>query len=245
MQLRFSANPSSLWMITSSVRRPDLCSGKLLVLLGIVIVILAACGSAEPEGPSEGARSDESIQPAMANASAIGLGLEITSSEQLCAALRTAVNDGTFGQPLTSTDVNDYKPGQSANETFVLCELATEPIEVSSHPSGGGGLQPALVELNMSAPYLVGGEPSHHPSDWFLDGGRAGCHGEDDSQLGTRAATIWCSGPQKTAAGSTVMYFNDLILTFDMQAPFLMTTSFTYDKFLAAREAVFDALVLR
>jgi len=59
------------------------------------------------------------------------------------------------------------------------------------------------------------------------------------------AVTIWCPAETGTALGSTNLYFNDLVVTFGMQAPRLMASSLTLETFLSARTTVLDALVTR
>lgn len=223
-------------------------TGSILAVVVLTVAAVAACGTRDwrpaAQGTTAESRQGSATGSTLSSAAAIGLDPATTSSKRLCDALRTTVNDNTFGKPLTTTEVIDYEPGRSSSSILVSCLLGTDDVQTSSHRSGGGTFQRGLAKLSMSGPYLVDGKPSNHPSSWFLDGGRPGCQGQDNPQLGTAAATVWCL-EAGTAMGSTVMYFTDLILEFEMQAPRVMTTGLTFDKFLAARDTVLTALAQR
>lgn len=180
-------------------------------------------------------------ESSVTSGAAHGLGLRTTTSLELCEVLRRGVNDSTFGRPVTETHGGDYKPGEEDNDIYTKCELATEDIEMDSDPSGGALLQRGVASLQLSAPYLVNDTPSSHPASWFLgSGGKPGCQGSDDPLLGTETATYWCV--DDTAHGMTAMYFTDMLVVLDMQAPLKMTTGFTKPAFEKARENILAAL---
>lgn len=228
----------SLWIFGA------VCAALLAVVLVVVLSVTGDSGdsgasarSAGGDAPRTGGGSGDELT----SSSSIGLGPTTTSSQRLCDALRTAVNDSTFDAPLLAPEVIDYKPGRSSSHYLAQCKLITGDVQTSSHSSGGGTFQYGAAELTLSNPYLKNGKPGFQPSSYFISNAKNICKGEDNQQLGTAAATVWCNHAD-TAQGYTRVYFTDLVLTFEMQAPLLLTRNLTFDKFLAARTTVFDAL---
>lgn len=221
---------------------------RVCVLTSLAVFAAAtACGSGSQLRDSSGGdskyRTEE--QSAAANdsgsltaAAAYGLGLRTTNSQELCEALRLGVDGSTFGRTVSQGRTSDYKPGLEDNQIYIKCEIATEDMEVESDPSGGGLYQRGVASLQISAPLLVDDNPSSRPVE-----ATPGCQGSDRRFLNTASASYWCPAPpEDTAMGKTTMFFTDMVMTLEMQAPLVMTSGFTQPVFEAARDAILAKL---
>lgn len=227
--------------------RPGIPLSVLVCVLGAMAPGLTGCNSDRParennlDGSGTSATDGGSGDTPISSAVAAGLDPATTSSTRYCDALRAAVSDATFDAPIATVDVIDYEPGRSTSSFLVSCELGTDDIQTSSHPSGGGTFQRGVARLAISGgPFEKDGSPSSRPASEWVDSSSGECRGEDGSFFGTAATTVFCL--DDTAHGFTTAYFDDGILTLDMQAPQLLTTEFTLEKYVAARDAIFNAL---
>lgn len=245
-------------MTDNSTRRggPRLLQRVLALpaVLATALCLSVACGHDNaPSMPHEGAPhndGDPASSPAdssegeLTAAAAYGLNLRTVNSKQLCDALRLAVNDTTFGRPITDTRVEDSTPGEDERYIGVYCDVSTDPVEVHSDPSGGGTESPGIAHLELGPPLLDSdNQPQSQPVSFFKTENNRECEFSDEPKLNTATVSVWCSaasgyGPRL----ETTMYFTDMMIIFQMSAPPQLNSGLTKTAAEDAQRTVLAAL---